>query len=64
MSELRYSIADLIDRLAITLLKHWHLEEQIAEDVQRITQVGGVDNLTEEEAAAIANRSDGGTRRF
>lgn len=35
---LTYSIADQIDRLTITLLKHWHLEEQIAETSEKVKQ--------------------------
>ncbi len=30
---LYYSIGELIDRLAIVSLKHWHLEEQLTQDI-------------------------------
>lgn len=49
---LRYSIADQIDRLTITLLKHWHVEEDIAALSNRIKSKG--DESTEEEHAALA----------
>jgi len=53
---LRYSIGDLIDRLAISNLKHWHLEENIAELTTKFDKVGE-NGMTKEELTALANMS-------
>jgi len=50
---LRYSIADLIDRLAITLLKHWHLEEELRMRNEQIKELG-TENIPEDELKKIA----------
>jgi hypothetical protein len=50
---LRYSIGDLIDRLVITLLKHWHLEEEISKYTNRVNTLG-IENLSKEEIASAA----------
>ena len=53
---LRYSIGDLIDRLAISNLKHWHLEEDIAILTTKFDEVGE-EGMTEEELAKLADMS-------
>lgn len=53
---LRYSIADLIDRLAISNLKHWHLEEDIAKLVSKYDKVGE-EGMTEKELANLSSMS-------
>lgn len=50
---LRYSIADLIDRLAITLLKHWHLEEELRIRNDKIRDLGA-ENISEAEIKETA----------
>jgi hypothetical protein len=50
---LRYSIADLIDRLAITLLKHWHLEEELKKRNEKINETGA-EKIPEEEIKETA----------
>jgi len=51
---LRYSIADLIDRLAISNLKHWHLEENIAILTTKYDKVGE-EGMSKEEIASLAS---------
>lgn len=51
---LRYSIADLVDRLTITLLKHWHLEEEIAKKSEAIKDIGE-ENASKEQAKELAD---------
>lgn len=53
---LRYSIADLIDRLAISNLKHWHLEEEISALTSRYNEYGE-SGMTEEELKKLADMS-------
>jgi len=53
---LRYSIADLIDRLAISNLKHWHLEEDVAKLVRKYDEVGE-EGMTKEELVNLASMS-------
>lgn len=55
MALLRYSIADMIDRLTITLLKHWHLEEEIAKLAEEI-ESKGIDNVPEEKLKEHAEK--------
>ena len=53
MTTLHFSIADLIDRLSITLLKHWHLEEELARRTVRVNELG-IENIPEEEVKETA----------
>jgi len=53
---LRYSIADLIDRLAISNLKHWHLEEEISILTNKYNECGE-DGMTEEELKKLSEMS-------
>jgi hypothetical protein len=53
---LRYSIGDLIDRLAISNLKHWHLEEEISELTNKYQEVGE-EGMSEEDLSRLAGMS-------
>lgn len=53
---LKYSIGDKIDRLAISNLKHWHLEEDIAKLTNKYNELGE-EGMSDEDLTNLSKMS-------
>ena len=57
---LLYSIGDIVDRLIISDLKHWHLEEEIAELSAKIKAAG--DDASKEDIKKLSLMFESSTK--